>query len=254
VPTPAAVKEGEVAPYQELVLLTAPTQEEDRWIERERERFAALQSELLVDRCGTLPLADWLQERLGDRRAADDSPLPWREVEAAEPDLARAALRLASTGAVAVPGGARLREEHRAAPDSRDWAALLQAYAHDTLVPSRELADERLLRTIREVLPSLGWQLTIRGLRSRDQHGRPHLRAVGGQARRSGRHPRRRAGRPRRGPARARALRRRAPACRCRLLAATARARPVDRRARPAPPGSRSPCWPPRSWATRCGR
>jgi superfamily II DNA or RNA helicase len=166
VPLPAAVKEGDVAPYQELVFLTAPTAEEDRWIERERERFAALQDELLVARAGTVPLPDWLDERLGDRRAPDGTALPWREVESAEPDVARAALRLAGTGAVPVPEGARLREEHRTPPDSRDWAALLQAYARENLVPSRELADERLLRTVREVLPSLGWQLTIRGLRS----------------------------------------------------------------------------------------
>lgn len=167
VPTPAVVKEGELAPYQELVYLTDPTQEEDTWIVAERSRFADLQVELLTERTGTLPFLDWLWRRLHDRRYEKGGPqLSWRELEDAEPELARAGLRLVRAGVLELPVGARLREEHRATADAQDWAVLLEAYAREHLSASGVLEDARLLEAIRAVLPSLGYTLTVRGLRT----------------------------------------------------------------------------------------
>ena len=167
VPTPALVKEGELAPYQELVYLTAPTAEEDTWIVAERQRFADLQLELLSERTGTLPFLDWLWRRLHDRRYENGGPqLSWRELEEAEPELARAGLRLVQAGVLELPIGARLREEHRATADAQDWAVLLEAYAREHLTASGALPDARLLEAVRAVLPSLGFTLTVRGLRT----------------------------------------------------------------------------------------
>jgi superfamily II DNA or RNA helicase len=167
VPTPAVVKEGELAPYQELVYLTAPTPEEDTWIAAERTRFADLQLELLNERTGSLPFLDWLWRRLHDRRYDRSGPqLTWRELEESEPELARAGLRLVQAGVLELPVGARLREEHRATADAQDWAVLLEAYSREHLTGSSALEDARLLEAIRAVLPSLGFTLTVRGLRT----------------------------------------------------------------------------------------
>lgn len=167
VPTPAVVKDGELAPYQELLYVTSPTAEEESWIVGERTRFADLTLELLQLRTGTLPFPEWLSRRLQERRTEEGGPqLPWRELEAAEPELARAGLRLAAGGVLPLPSGARLREEHRAPADAQDWAALLEAYAREHLVPSSDPADQRLLAAIRAVLPGLGYTLTLRGLRT----------------------------------------------------------------------------------------
>jgi superfamily II DNA or RNA helicase len=167
VPTPAVVKEGELAPYQELLYLTAPTAEEDTWIAAESKRFSDLQMELLTTRTGTLPFLDWLWRRLHDRRPERAGPqLTWRELESAEPELARAGLRLVAAGTLELPTGARLREEHRVPADAQDWAVLLDAYAREHLATTGAPEDERLLDGVRAVLPSLGFTLTVRGLRS----------------------------------------------------------------------------------------
>lgn len=165
VPTPAVVKEGELAPYQELVYLTGPTTEEDTWIVAERSRFADLQLELLSERTGTLPFLDWLWRRLHDRRFSG-TQVSWRELEEDEPELARAGLRLVNAGVLELPVGARIREEHRAVADAQDWAVLLEAYAREHLSSSDALVDTRLLEAVRGVLPSLGYTLTVRGLRA----------------------------------------------------------------------------------------
>lgn len=167
VPTPAVAKEGDLAPYQELVYLTGPTAEEDTWIVAERQRFADLQLELLSERTGTLPFLDWIWRRVHDRQHDEGGPqLSWRELEEGEPELARAGLRLVRAGVLELPDGARLREEHRAPADAHDWAVLLEAYAREHLLTSDALVDTRLLEAIRAVLPSLGFTLTVRGLRT----------------------------------------------------------------------------------------
>ena len=167
VPTPAVVKEGELAPFQELVYLTSPSPEEDTWIIADRTRFADLQRELVTERSGSLPFLDWLWRRLHDRRVEDSGArLTWRELETADPELARAGLRLAHAGLLSLPSGARLQEQHRVEADATDWAVLLGAYAAQHLAPSSVPADGVLLKAVREVLPSLGHLLTRKGLRA----------------------------------------------------------------------------------------
>ncbi|MCW2614223.1 MAG: hypothetical protein JWN08_1217, partial [Frankiales bacterium] len=167
VPTPAVVKEGELAPFQELVYLTEPSPEEDTWIIADRTRFADLQLELVSERTGSLPFLDWLWRRLHDRRVADSGArLTWRELEDADPELARAGLRLVHVGLLSLPSGARLQEQHRAEADATDWAVLLGAYAVEHLAASRADADVALLSAVRDVLPSLGFVLTRKGLRA----------------------------------------------------------------------------------------
>ena len=167
VPMPAVVKEGELAPFQELVYLTAPSPEEDTWIIADRTRFADLQLDLVTERSGTLPFLDWLWRRLHERRGAEaGAQLSWRELEQADPELARAGLRVVHAGLLGLPSGARLQEQHRVTAGAEDWAVLLGAYAVEQLVPSRAPADQALLQSVRDVLPSLGFVLTGKGLRA----------------------------------------------------------------------------------------
>jgi hypothetical protein len=52
------------------------------------------------------------------------------------------------------------------AADAQDWAVLLAAYANEHLAASEAPEDDRLREQIRTVLPSLGFTLTVRGLRA----------------------------------------------------------------------------------------
>lgn len=150
VPVPVAVRDGDVAAYQELVLHCAPTPAEQDRVDAESEQLSALTSSLLAGR-GSRPLLDWLARRLAVRPHE-----PWTAVERAEPELARAGLRLVATGTLPLPPGAWLREEHRAPLDADDWGAVLEQYAADALAPSREPEDAALLDDVLAALPHLG--------------------------------------------------------------------------------------------------
>ncbi|GID09511.1 DEAD/DEAH box helicase family protein [Actinocatenispora rupis] len=166
--TPALVRSGTLAPYQELVYLTAPTPDEDTWLATEAARFADLRFELVERRLGTVPLLTWLHRRAVDRTTADGTGArgDWSRFEETEPALARAVLRFAYVGMLPVPDGARLREPHRTEPDADDWVAVLADFCTGHLVVSDDPADAAALAAVRRVLPGLGYRLTVRGVRA----------------------------------------------------------------------------------------
>jgi superfamily II DNA or RNA helicase len=165
VATPALVKEGDLAPYQELVYLTEPTPEEDAWIATDRARFADLALALVDQRVGTMSLAVWLHTRVVDRATSDGTQLAWSTFERAEPELALSGLRFAYDGMIPLPAGARLREQHRVSPAAQDWVTVLTDFSLGHLIPSEDPRDAEALSAIKRVLPGLGYRLTSRGVR-----------------------------------------------------------------------------------------
>src|SRR5262245_14254208 len=165
--TPAVVKSGYIAPYQELALLTEPTAAEHEYIQAETERFAELITDLLAADFGSVPFLAWCDARF-IQRAVQGSLIPvrWEVMERQEPDLAAAAIRLHVAGMLDLPPGARIREEHRRAPDAEDWAVLIGDWVRHRLASSTEERDVFALDRLRHALPSVGYQVTRRGVRA----------------------------------------------------------------------------------------
>lgn len=77
VATPAVVKEGELAPYQELAYLTLPAAHEARYIAEQQARFQQLTVRLLDFDFSSLSFVSWLRRRVDQRRLArrlEDAP------------------------------------------------------------------------------------------------------------------------------------------------------------------------------------
>ena len=159
---PAVVKEGDLAPFAELVWLTRPTAEEREWLAGQAQRFTELTTSLTDPTFGSVPFLDWL-----DRRFVTPvgHTVRWQRLVHDEPALADAALRMHHAGLLALPEGARLAEQHRRDPTPDDWVALLGDWVEHHLRASSDPADERALEAVRRALPSVGYQLTRRGVR-----------------------------------------------------------------------------------------
>lgn len=156
---PAAVREGHLAPFAELAWLTLPTAEEAEWLRDQSLRFVQLTTDLVDTRLGSTPILVWF-----DRRFLELTT-PWARFERDDPELARAALRLVHAELLALPDGARLREEHRQKPTADDWAALIDDWVEKCLRKSEEPADAAVIEALREALPGVGYQLTRTGVR-----------------------------------------------------------------------------------------
>ncbi|WP_209311101.1 DEAD/DEAH box helicase family protein, partial [Streptomyces spiramenti] len=171
---PAAVREGHLAPYAELAWLTTPTATENSWLAGEAERFTELVTRLTEPGFASTDLLPWLDRRVVER-AGPDGPgpaggapapvVPWHRFAAAEPALADAALRLHHHGLLALPVGARLREEHRHPPRAEDWVRLIDDWVRRCLRVSGTPADRAAEDEVRAALPAVGHRLTARGVR-----------------------------------------------------------------------------------------
>ncbi len=167
VSTPAVVKTGDLAPFQELAWFTGPTPDEARYIDSEALRFEELRTDLLDPSFASVPFLGWCDTRFVRRQAAGSAaPVPWSRVERETPELADAALRLHSAGLLALPDGARVREQHRAAPTAEDWVALIEDYVRGCLQESGNPDDAAAVQAIRAALPAVGYSLTRRGVRA----------------------------------------------------------------------------------------
>jgi len=174
VSAPALVRDGHLAPYQELAWFTTPTPAEADYIGGQALRFAELRAGLLDPGFASMPFLAWLQQRVIERRAADTgAQLSWEHFARDQPALADAALRLHCDGMLPLPDGAAVREQHRRPPAAEDWVTLIGDYCKHCLLPgmnaeNRDAAalDKAAYEAIRTALSSIGYQLTRAGIRA----------------------------------------------------------------------------------------
>jgi superfamily II DNA or RNA helicase len=167
IPTPAVVREGYLAPYQELAWLTRPLDSETAWLAEHDRRFQELITALHSDdSAGPLSFPAWIITRARDRGlAAQDATLTWASFQRRHPALARACVRFIASAGLALPDGAPRGEGYRQPPDLTDWLVLLEDYtlrclrAHPSPAAAARDAD------IAAALRDLGFTLTRQGIR-----------------------------------------------------------------------------------------
>jgi superfamily II DNA or RNA helicase len=166
---PALVKEGTLAPYAELAWLVEPTAEEALWLAEQATRFSELTADLFDPEFGSTPLPEWLTQRLV--QPCETGTSTWDQINARDPELGDAALRLVHAGLLELPPGAVLREQHGQAPTAEDWRLLLDDWLLNCIQP-RSLAegeegdrDRRVLESVRRTLPAIGYVWTKTGIR-----------------------------------------------------------------------------------------
>jgi superfamily II DNA or RNA helicase len=167
VPTPAVVRDGHLAPYQELAWLTEPLASERAWLAEHDTRFKELVTALHEDVESPHSFPAWVITRVRERRrsADDEAQVPWEEFQRARPALARAGVRFLASAGLALPEGAPRGEAYRRPPDLEDWLVLLEDYALRCLhaSPEREAADR--YAAVAAALGELGFRLTRQGIR-----------------------------------------------------------------------------------------
>ncbi|HWM12616.1 MAG TPA: DEAD/DEAH box helicase family protein [Solirubrobacteraceae bacterium] len=167
VPTPAVVRDGHLAPYQELAWLTEPLSSERAWLAEHDTRFKELVTALHEDVESPHSFPAWVITRLRERRrsADDEAQVPWEEFQRARPRLARAGVRFLASAGLDLPEGAPRGEAYRRAPDLEDWLTLLEDYALRCLHPAPEDEAAERYAAIAAALAELGFRLTRQGIR-----------------------------------------------------------------------------------------
>ncbi|MBX9877079.1 MAG: DEAD/DEAH box helicase family protein [Candidatus Obscuribacterales bacterium] len=162
VPTPALVKEGGLAPFQDLVHITQPTETEYSFLELQHEDFHTLVDELTKRRSEEKqsPLTAWVQARLDEFLSSDEKNMPeWQR------ELTTACIRYLWRLEKPLPKGIELSEQLCQSPLLDDWMNILEDYALRKLKISSEASDHEMYQVIKSAVRKLGYALTEQGIR-----------------------------------------------------------------------------------------
>ena len=165
-PTPAVVREGFLAPFQELALFTTPLDSEVEWLRARHERFQEMLDGLLTSD-GELSFAVWVSERMRYRTLSPptQAEIPFGELLRKQPALARAGLRYLASAGLPLPPGAPRGEGFREPPTLDDWVVLISDYAVRCLRAHPGEEAEARTDALAVALADLGFALTRTGVR-----------------------------------------------------------------------------------------
>lgn len=159
------VRQGDLAPYAELAWFTTPTAAEVTWMGEAPLRLAELTALLDAPGFGSTSLREWLRLRFVTPTRSWRRRVSWSSLAAADPAVADAFLRYAHAGEAGLPGGARLRRQHRVPPSLEDRMLLVDDWLRRCVAPSEDPRDAEALAVLRRTLPAVGWVWTRHGVR-----------------------------------------------------------------------------------------
>jgi len=165
-PTPAVVRDGYLAPYQELALFTTPLKSELDWLAERHLRFQEMLDRLMEVSEDDLSFTLWVSNRMR-HRGSGEAEVSFAEVLRRQPELARAGLRYLHGAGLPAPPGAPRGEGFREPPTMEDWIVLISDYALRCLraQPENQEEADRRLDELAVGLADLGFTLTRTGVR-----------------------------------------------------------------------------------------
>jgi superfamily II DNA or RNA helicase len=161
VPTPALVKEGGLAPFQDLVYFTEPTEVELEFLRRQHDEIHDLLETLRGSDIEIAPLSRWIVGRMDEKTGAGS----WSEFVEQSPALAMAMARYLHTYRLPLPAELESSMSVRQAPVIDDWIYLLEDFALNRLKLSDSSLDHELYERISKALRKIGFGLSERGIR-----------------------------------------------------------------------------------------
>jgi len=161
VPTPAVVKEGDLAPYRDLVLFVEPTPRENVYLRHIQEAFEdAIHGMVVSDR-----FMEWAKGSVQNPTDSRGRDLSWEEFLRKRPGFSTAVIRFLVSHGKSLPPDIVIPRDGYHKMTLEDWAALVERFGLDVLKVSADPVDHKGLRRLRKVLHSFGFTLTERGLR-----------------------------------------------------------------------------------------
>ena len=182
VPVPAVVKDGFLAPYQDLVYFVRPTEHELRFVEDVDQKFRTLLDELCNDRHEAdesepriEPLPAWLSRVLRGFELPGRTCETWKEFERRDSDFALSARQFLAALGIDLPegvppiGGILNRVGWRKPSPVSELPTdvlktVLDRYIRHGLRRSQHAEDQRLCVTAIDQLRMLGIQITETGV------------------------------------------------------------------------------------------
>jgi len=171
VPIPAVVKDGFLAPFQDLAYIVRPSADELAFVANADQQLHALVDALCEPADGderAEPLPDWLAAALAERLLPTGPVSNWRTFERRDPELALAGRLFLLRRGFALPDGVPEPVEDLAPEETQEMAILvpvLDRYVRHRLRRSPLAADRERAEEVIRRLRVLGVQIAETGVR-----------------------------------------------------------------------------------------
>lgn len=163
IPTPAVVKDGMLAPYQDMTCFCVPEENEMVYLNSCHSKFHKLIESFSSPNCD---FCNWVVQRIIARKMADGSKREWRKLFAQRPDFCCAGVKYLRKANVAIPSDIILSSGMYGDLSVEEWALLIEDYALNRLKLSGEEDHIKLYEEIKDALYTLGFILTETGIRT----------------------------------------------------------------------------------------
>jgi superfamily II DNA or RNA helicase len=160
IPTPAVVKEGDLAPYRDLAYFVHPTDRENGYLKRIQTEF----QDAIHSLTGDPHFRNWVRGLVLVPEDATDPKSVWQGHWDERPLLTLAAVRFLIANQVSFPKNFPIPVEATDPIEMEDWLNLLERYGLDILKTSADEKHHEVLRQLRKVLLPFGLTLTERGM------------------------------------------------------------------------------------------
>ena len=173
VPTPALVRDSNLAPYQDLCYFVRPSAKELEYITEADNSFLAIVEEISQshkDPKRALSFPDWLYDSLETRTIPGRNELSWREFDKTLPDFSQAARAYLPLVGRTLPKGVPsvavgVNDYNEASPMIVLLRPLLDRYVRFGLRRSEHESDHETAEHVTNRLRLLGYQITESGAR-----------------------------------------------------------------------------------------
>ncbi len=163
IPTPAVVKDGMLAPYQDMTYFCIPEDNEMDYLNQCHLKFHQLITGF------SSPQSDfchWIIDRILHRKLADGTQREWRKLFAQRPDFCCAGVKYLRKAEIRLPSDITLSSGMYGDMSVEEWALLIEDYALNRLKLSGEEEHKQLYDQIKDALYTLGFILTETGIRT----------------------------------------------------------------------------------------
>ncbi len=163
IPTPAVIKDGMLAPFQDLVYFCKPTSIELEYIKNCHEKF-----KLLIDKFNkqNSDFYYWIVDRIVKRRLISGETQQWKSYINSRPNFAIAGVKYLLQNEYTIPWDITITENMYEALTLEDWIYLIEDYALNLLKLSSNENDNNVFIEIKDALRNLGYVLTEKGIRA----------------------------------------------------------------------------------------
>jgi hypothetical protein len=163
VPTPAVIKEGNLAPFRDLVYFCQPSPREGDYLLEIQDHF-----EDAVERVTETPAFwDWVRRLIMER----DGEESFADLFNREPQLCIAGVKYLLARDHLLPADLPIIEEMLEAVTVDDWLVLLETFGLQVLKVSADPQQQALFQELRQALLPFGISITERGIRHQRSPG-----------------------------------------------------------------------------------